>query len=72
MESTYGDRCMLRWRREGEAGGAGEERAGARWHMIVPAFAVERTQQLVLLLHEMIERRRFRLPIFVDSRWRAR
>jgi metallo-beta-lactamase family protein len=37
-------------------------------HIIVPAFAVERTQQLVLLLHEMIEAKQItELPIFVDS-----
>ena len=36
--------------------------------IIVPAFAVGRTQQLVLLLHELIERQADpRFPIFVDS-----
>jgi metallo-beta-lactamase family protein len=36
--------------------------------LIVPAFAVGRTQQLVLLLHELIEAKRIpALPIFVDS-----
>ena len=29
-------------------------------HMIVPAFAVERTQQLVLLLHELIDAKQIR------------
>ncbi len=36
--------------------------------IIVPAFAVGRTQQLVLLLHELIEANSIpRFPIFVDS-----
>jgi metallo-beta-lactamase family protein len=36
--------------------------------MIVPAFAVGRTQQLVLLLHELIDAKTIpRFPIFVDS-----
>ena len=37
-------------------------------HIIVPAFAVERTQQLVLLFHEMIQAKLMpELPIYVDS-----
>jgi metallo-beta-lactamase family protein len=37
-------------------------------HIIVPAFAVERTQQLVMLLHELIDAKQIAdLPIFVDS-----
>ena len=37
-------------------------------HIIVPAFAVERTQQLVLLLHELIDAKQIpELPIYVDS-----
>src|SRR5262249_45955107 len=36
--------------------------------MIVPAFAVGRTQQLVLMLHELIEADKIpAFPIFVDS-----
>jgi metallo-beta-lactamase family protein len=36
--------------------------------MIVPAFAVGRTQQLVLVLHELIQAKAIpRFPIFVDS-----
>jgi metallo-beta-lactamase family protein len=37
-------------------------------HIIAPAFAVERTQQIVLLLHEMIDAKEIpEFPIFVDS-----
>jgi metallo-beta-lactamase family protein len=69
MESTYGDRLHA------PVGDVKAKLAGlvksvlARGgHMIVPAFAVERTQQLVLLLHEMIEAREIpEFPIFVDS-----
>jgi metallo-beta-lactamase family protein len=41
---------------------------GRGGHIIVPAFAVERTQQLVLMLHELIEAKQIpEFPIFVDS-----
>jgi metallo-beta-lactamase family protein len=69
MESTYGDRLHAP---------AGDVKAKASalvkatlargGHVIVPAFAVERTQQLVLLLHQMIEAKEIpEFPIFVDS-----
>jgi len=36
--------------------------------VIVPAFAVRRTQQLVLILHRLVERKLLpAIPIFVDS-----
>jgi metallo-beta-lactamase family protein len=69
MESTYGDRLH-------PAAGDVKAKASALvkatlargGHVIVPAFAVERTQQLVLLLHEMIEAKEIsEFPIFVDS-----
>ena len=41
-------------------------RRGGR--IIVPAFAVGRTQQLVLLLHQLVNEKRIpNIPIFVDS-----
>ena len=69
MESTYGGRLHKRGEsvidhlaeviRRTAAGGG---------RVIVPAFAVGRTQQLVLLLHELtLEKRIPDLPIFVDS-----
>ena len=37
-------------------------------HIIVPAFAVGRTQQLVLLLHQLFNEKRIpNIPLFVDS-----
>jgi metallo-beta-lactamase family protein len=69
MESTYGDRLHAP---------VGDVKAklatlvkavlARGGHIITPAFAVERTQQLVLLLHEMIEAKEIPdFPIFVDS-----
>lgn len=69
MESTYGDRLHAP---------AGDVKAklaalvkkvlGRGGHIIVPAFAVERTQQLVLMLHELIQEKQIQeFPIFVDS-----
>ena len=69
MESTYGDRLHAP---------AGDVKAkvaalvkkviGRGGHIIVPAFAVERTQQLVLMLHELIQEKLLpEFPIFVDS-----
>ncbi len=69
MESTYGNRLH-------EAGEAvldklenvlrrTVERGGK---VIVPAFAVGRTQQVVLMLHELMKQNRLpNIPIFVDS-----
>ncbi|MBI1356908.1 MAG: MBL fold metallo-hydrolase [Acidobacteria bacterium] len=69
MESTYGgrlhqpaenvkDQLTMIVRRVAERGGK----------LIVPAFAVGRTQQLVLMLHELTLAGRIpELPIFVDS-----
>lgn len=69
IESTYGGRLH-------REGGAVKEQladivkrtAERGGNLIVPAFAVGRTQQLVLLLHELtLEQRIPELPIFVDS-----
>jgi len=69
VESTYGDRIhepittvadkLARLiRKTSERGG----------HVIVPAFAVGRTQELVLLLHQLAEQRLIPdIPLFVDS-----
>jgi len=37
-------------------------------HIVMPAFAVERTQQVVLLLHELVDEKKIPdMPIYVDS-----
>src|SRR5205085_10097685 len=69
MESTYGGRLHK------QAGHVVNKLAdvvtrtakrGGR--IIVPAFAVGRTQQLVLLLHQLFNEKRIpSIPIFVDS-----
>jgi metallo-beta-lactamase family protein len=69
MECTYGDRdhesieqanaaCRDLIRRTADRGGK----------VIVPAFAVGRTQAIVYALHQMFDRRELpRMPVFVDS-----
>jgi len=69
MESTYGDRVHK------HLAGAAEtladvvnRTAGRGGKIIVPAFAVGRTQQLVLLLHQLMDAHKIpSIPIFVDS-----
>jgi len=69
MESTYGDRMHQPIGPVKEKLATLVQRTCARGgHIIVPAFAVERTQQLVLLLHQLVEEKQIpELPIFVDS-----
>jgi metallo-beta-lactamase family protein len=69
MESTYGDRLH---KDEGAVIDRLADiiaRTAARGgKIIVPAFAVGRTQQLVLLLHELANQNRIpNIPLFVDS-----
>jgi metallo-beta-lactamase family protein len=69
MESTYGGRKHAP---PGDAIRVIEETVnrtiGRGGRVIVPAFAVGRTQQLVLLLHQLMNEKRLPpVPIFVDS-----
>jgi metallo-beta-lactamase family protein len=69
MESTYGGKTHAP---QGEALPHVErvvkETLARGGRLIVPAFAVGRTQQLVLLLHQLINEQRIpSVPIFVDS-----
>ncbi|HWF09981.1 MAG TPA: MBL fold metallo-hydrolase [Bryobacteraceae bacterium] len=69
LESTYGGRKHAQ---KGEALSFLEDvvkRTVARGgRLIVPAFAVGRTQQLVLMLHQLMNEKRLpSVPIFVDS-----
>lgn len=69
MESTYGDRLHK------EMGAVKDKLADAinrtcqrGGKIIAPAFAVGRTQQIVLLLHQLMNEQRIPgIPIFVDS-----
>jgi len=69
MESTYGSR---KHPQPGEVLGRLEEvvkrTIGRGGRLIIPAFAVGRTQQIVLLLHQLINEKRIpAVPMFVDS-----
>jgi len=69
MESTYGDRVHEPIQSVAEKLAGIVNRTYQRGgKMIVPAFAVGRTQQLVLLLHQLIDAKTIPpFPIFVDS-----
>jgi metallo-beta-lactamase family protein len=69
MESTYGDRLHKPIEAVADKLAAIVNRTYRRGgRLIVPAFAVGRTQQLVLMLHELINAGRIpAFPIFVDS-----
>jgi metallo-beta-lactamase family protein len=69
MESTYGDRLHQQTEKVENKLADAVVRAAARGGKIVaPAFAVGRTQQVVLLLHKLWQEERIPdIPIFVDS-----
>ena len=69
LESTYGGRLHQPLESVEEKLMRLINKTAARGgHVIVPAFAVGRTQQLVLLLHQLSEEKRIpNIPIFVDS-----
>jgi metallo-beta-lactamase family protein len=69
MESTYGDRFHKPLAQAADTlADIVNRTAGRGGKIIVPAFAVGRTQQLVLLLHQLMDANRIpSLPIFVDS-----
>jgi metallo-beta-lactamase family protein len=69
MESTYGDRLHSHIASVADKLADVVSRTAARGgKIIVPSFAVGRTQQLVLLLHQLIKAERIpSIPIFVDS-----
>ena len=69
MESTYGDRLHQPLAHAKEKLAAiinGTANRGGK--IIAPAFAVGRTQQIVLMIHELIREGRINeIPVFVDS-----
>jgi metallo-beta-lactamase family protein len=69
MESTYGDRLHPDAERtERELAEIVERTLARGGRVMIPAFAVGRTQELVATLHELMERRAIRdVPIYVDS-----
>jgi metallo-beta-lactamase family protein len=69
MESTYGDRFHEPMTNAADKLADVVNRTARRGgRIIVPAFAVGRTQQLVMLLHQLIQEKRIpSIPIYVDS-----
>jgi metallo-beta-lactamase family protein len=69
MESTYGDRWHRRVEDASDKLASVVNRTAARGgKIIVPCFAVGRTQQLVLLLHQLMDAHKIpSIPMFVDS-----
>lgn len=69
LESTYGDRLHKNPENVKDKLANVINRTAARGgKIVVPAFAVGRTQQIVVLLHELIDEKRLpAIPIFVDS-----
>ncbi|MEP6963687.1 MAG: MBL fold metallo-hydrolase, partial [Acidobacteriota bacterium] len=69
MESTYGDRLHQAITDASEKLADVVNRTARRGgHIIVPCFAVGRTQQIVMLLHQLMDAKRIpSIPVFVDS-----
>ncbi|MEG9436405.1 MBL fold metallo-hydrolase [Edaphobacter sp. HDX4] len=69
MESTYGNRLHQPVGPVKQKLARLVTRTAARGgKIIVPAFAVERTQQLIMLLHQLVQEKLIpEMPIFVDS-----
>jgi len=69
MESTYGDRLHQPIgpvkQKLADLVNRTVQRGG---HIVMPAFAVERTQQVIMLLHELIDEKTIPdIPMYVDS-----
>jgi metallo-beta-lactamase family protein len=68
LESTYGDRLHPDIDVKTRLAEIISETAGRGGHILIPAFAVGRTQQLIYLIRELEEENRIPiLPVFVDS-----
>jgi metallo-beta-lactamase family protein len=69
MESTYGDRLHQPITDASDKLAEVVNRTANRGgHIIVPCFAVGRTQQIVMLLHQLMDAKRIpSVPVFVDS-----
>ena len=69
VESTYGDRLHRSLAEtEDEIVAAFERTRAAKGNLIIPAFAVGRTQEIIYMLADLVRRERlFPLKVFVDS-----
>ncbi len=68
VESTYGDRLHAHEDTKAVLAGVVNRTVERGGHLVIPAFALGRTQHLLYLLREMEEEHRIpNLPVFVDS-----
>lgn len=68
LESTYGDRLHVQVDRVAELKKTILDAVERKGTLLIPAFAVERTQELLYHLNEMHEKKDIpQIPIFVDS-----
>lgn len=68
VESTYGDREHADGHPEDQLAAAVRAAVAQGGALVIPSFAVGRTQQLLYALHTLLEQRKIpELPVFVDS-----
>jgi metallo-beta-lactamase family protein len=68
LESTYGDRDHSKNDKLDSLADIVMEVANRKGTLVIPAFAVERTQEVLYLLEELIRRQDIpKLPVFIDS-----
>ncbi len=68
MESTYGDRLHPKWDVRPRLGEIIQDTVKRGGSVIIPAFAVERTQRLLFFLRSLIDERQIpQVPIHIDS-----
>jgi metallo-beta-lactamase family protein len=68
LESTYGDRLhAAEMDPMEELAAILEEAQKSGGNVVIPAFAVGRTQELIYFLRQICERRQLEMPIYVDS-----
>jgi len=68
MESTYGDRLHVHnGKAEDRLAAILQAASRAGGNVVIPAFAVGRTQELLYFLREIFEKRHFYMPVYVDS-----
>jgi metallo-beta-lactamase family protein len=69
IESTYGDRLHDRTRvRNDQIEDVIEETVRMSGTLLIPAFAMERTQQILYTINELVENKRIpQVPVFIDS-----
>jgi metallo-beta-lactamase family protein len=68
MESTYGDRLHKRnGEPESQLAAILDEAKRTGGNVIIPAFAVGRTQEILYFLRDILDKRGLDMPIYVDS-----